>query len=298
VIKQYRVVSGTADAILCLHFSPLIVPLFSLLTCLDAFRNALSCMAHMTSTKHQQEPKHNLNTKPTTWLFARPPSRPPAELPFRSRQGQGAEGHDLPPGGWVDQSVLRYLRFRCLGTAVLLQSVVQLLCCACSTSSLRVTSSPSQPPVMISTHNSHNCVPPPPTQNIVLSLPVPNPGVAHHQPSRPRSSLPLQCEKLGQTIIFVRTRDTARSLHEVVRLPARLPACLPACLLPSCCCVKSPRRWLLAAQGYSRILLCWCSSTAQLPAMSQPPGSLIIHPQLNANARLPSSSLTHSILSA
>lgn len=33
--------------------------------------------------------------------------------------------------------------------------------------------------------------------------------------------LPLQCEKLGQTIIFVRTRETARSLHAVVSIVSK-----------------------------------------------------------------------------
>ena len=31
------------------------------------------------------------------------------------------------------------------------------------------------------------------------------------------------CEKLGQTIIFVRSRETARSLHSAARFPAAHP---------------------------------------------------------------------------
>ncbi len=39
-----------------------------------------------------------------------------------------------------------------------------------------------------------------------------------------------QCEKLGQTIIFVRTRETARALHSEARARPRPPA--PACAVP------------------------------------------------------------------
>ena len=48
----------------------------------------------------------------------------------------------------------------------------------------------------------------------------------------------LQCEKLGQTIIFVRTRETARALHAAVSAGRCLP---PELLLPLKAAVVSCR---------------------------------------------------------
>ena len=42
-----------------------------------------------------------------------------------------------------------------------------------------------------------------------------------------------QCEKLGQTIIFVRTREIARTLHAAVRAPFRLWLSLLHCIARS-----------------------------------------------------------------
>ena len=49
-----------------------------------------------------------------------------------------------------------------------------------------------------------------------------------------------QCEKLGQTIIFVRTREVARALHSAVRRRGPLP-----CLLCTC---ERTNSWAMSMQ--------------------------------------------------
>ena len=67
---------------------------------------------------------------------------------------------------------------------------------------------------------------------------------------RPHTPCPPQCEKLGQTIIFVRSRETARALHSVVRPPRAHRCAAP----PSGAAVPCVARGAAAALRSPRIV--------------------------------------------